>query len=216
MKKHLFAGLVILLPLILTLFILLFLFNLFTSPFVNLATALLSYFPNAYNFLENHNLLEFFSKILVLIFLFFFIFFLGVIARWFFFNSLLNFANRLLCKIPLIKSIYKTSKDIIFALFSTNKDKKAFERSILVPFPSKKSYCVGFVSGEVPKACQDKIEVPLVPVFVPTAPHPISGYFMLIEKDNTQEIDMTKEEAVKLTVSCGVITPERPEQVDAT
>lgn len=216
MKKHLFAGLVILLPLILTIFILLFLVDLFTNPFINLASALLAHFPTAYSFLEDHNLLEFFSKILILVLLFVFIVFLGAVARWFFINSLLNWANKILCKIPLIKSIYKTTKDIIQALFSKDKNKKAFDRSILVPFPSKQSQCVGFVSGEIPKACQDKVDVPLIPVFVPTAPHPISGYFMLMPENMVHEIDMTKEEAIKLTVSCGVITPERPEKQDAT
>lgn len=210
MKKHLFAGLVILLPVVLTIFMLLFLLNLFTTPFMDVSTMILSKFPDVYDFLSHYNLLDLIAKLCSLILLCVFIFCLGVIARWFFFNSLLNLANAILSKIPFVKSIYKTARDVINALFPQKDQKKAFKRSVMVPFPSEDSQCIGFVSGDIPEECQKKVKIPLVPVFVPTAPHPISGYFMLVPEDRVNEIDMTNEEAVKFTVSCGMITPERP------
>lgn len=212
MKKHLFAGLVILLPVVLTIFMLLFLLNMFTAPFLDISTVILSQFPEVYDFLSDYNLVDLIAKICSLLLLCVFIFCLGVIARWFFINSLLNLTNAILCKIPFVKSIYKTTKDVIKALFPQEEQKKAFKRSVMVPFPSMYSQCIGFESGEIPKECQEKVKTPLVPVFVPTAPHPISGYFMLIPKDKVNDIDMTNEEAVKFTVSCGMITPERPEK----
>lgn len=212
MKKHLFAGLAILLPVVLTLWMIIFLLSLFTSPFLDLATFTLSKFPQLFQFLEKYDLVEVIAKICSLLMLSIFILLLGVIAQWFFINSLLSFANTLICKIPFIKSIYKTIKDVINALFPTTEKKKAFKRSVMVPFPSEKSQCIGFVSGEIPKECQNKVDTPLIPVFIPTAPHPISGYFMMVPQNRVHEINMSNEQAVKFTVSCGVITPERGKQ----
>lgn len=207
MKKHLFAGLVILLPVMLTLFILLFLLNLFTAPLHDVSTLILSKVPGVYDFLYKYDLLDLIAKFCSLIILCIFIFCLGVIARWFFINSLLSLTNAILCKIPFVKSIYKTTKDVIQALFPQKNEKKAFKRSVMVPFPSKKSHCIGFVSGDVPEECQNNVDVPLVPIFVPTTPYPISGYFMLVPEDRVSEINMTNEEAIKFTVSCGTILP---------
>ena len=100
-----------------------------------------------------------------------------------------------------------TSKDIVQAFFQ--KDSQAFRNPVMVSFPSKKSFTVGFATGRVPNVCQKHFEKKLTPVFVPTAPHPISGFILFTEEDKQLKVDMTNEEAVKLTVSCGVIVPER-------
>lgn len=207
MRKHLFAGLIILLPLVLTIFLIHFIVNLFTHPFLDIATYFLSKFPNLYSFLTDHNLLEPIAKIFILILLVIFIFILGIVARWFFFTTLLSITNAIFSKIPIVKSIYTTSKDVINALFPQKNKKKAFSKSVLVPFPSRESYTIGFVSGEVPECCQEKINSPLVSVFVPTAPHPISGFFMLFPASDVHDVDMTNEDSVKFIVSCGVILP---------
>jgi len=209
MKKYLLAGLAFLLPLVLTAWVIIFLLNLFTDPLLDIATYVLAKFPNVYDFLNSYSSVELIARICSLIMTCLFILFLGVIAQMFFINSLLLLGNAILCKIPFVKSIYKLCKDVINACFQSKEEKKAFKRSVMVPFPSEDSQCIGFVSGEVPKACQEKVKTPLVPVFVPTAPYPISGYFMLVPESKINEIDMTKEEALKFTVSCGVITPKR-------
>ena len=77
----------------------------------------------------------------------------------------------------------------------------------MVAFPSKDSYCVGFESGEIPEECQSKVKEKLKPVFVPTAPHPISGYLVMAKEKEVFSIDMKNEDAVKFTVSCGLILP---------
>jgi uncharacterized membrane protein len=135
-----------------------------------------------------------------------FIFLLGIIARWFFVKSLINLANKILSKIPLVKTIYKSLKDIISSFIA--QERKAFTKTAMVAFPSDSSYCVGFESGDIPKQCQDKVKEKLKSVFLPTAPHPISGYLIMAPEDKVHSIDMTNEEAVKFTVSCGLIIPE--------
>nr|NGX29994.1 hypothetical protein [Candidatus Anoxychlamydiales bacterium] len=133
------------------------------------------------------------------------IFVLGVIARWFFFRSLINLMNKIFSKIPLVKTIYTSLKDIISSFMK--KGSKAFTKTAMVAFPSKDSYCVGFESGEIPEECQKKVKEKLKPVFVPTAPHPISGYLVMAIEKEVFSIDMKNEDAVKFTVSCGLILP---------
>lgn len=209
MRKHFITGLILLLPVALTLMIIFFLFDFFTGPFVTPVSLLISWFEAKFHFHIPNALILLLSRLLALILLFFFILILGAIARWFFVKNLLNWANRIISRIPLIKTIYKVSRDIFNALFS-NDGKKAFKRPVIVPFPSLPSYSLGFEAGEVAQEVQEKIKEPLVSVFVPTAPHPISGFLFLVEEKKQKAIQMTNEEALKFLVSCGMIHPPLP------
>ena len=205
MKKYLIAGLIILLPLILTIMIFIFVIDLFTAPFLTMFIDFLSKYEQTLTLLKNPTVITIFARILIIIMLIVFIFVLGVIARWFFFRSLINLMNKIFSKIPLVKTIYTSLKDIISSFMK--KGSKAFTKTAMVAFPSKDSYCVGFESGEIPEECQRKVKDKLKPVFVPTAPHPISGYLVMAKEKEVFSIDMKNEDAVKFTVSCGLILP---------
>jgi uncharacterized membrane protein len=199
LKKYLITGLVILLPLALTLVILFFLVDFFTSPFVH--------FVREHVF-ENvalpDQVIVFISRILALILLCIFIFILGVVARWYLIKNIISLTSSLLSRIPLIKSVYKVSKEVFSALFSLD-GKKAFKYPVLIPFPRKPTYSIGFQAGEVADEIKETIKTPLVSVFAPTAPHPITGFLFLIPEKDAHKIDMTNEDAVKYLVSCGLI-----------
>ena len=107
-------------------------------------------------------------------------------------------------RIPLIKTVYNVSRDIIAALFSSD-GKKAFKHPVMIPFPHRPTYLVGFQAGEVAEEIKNTVATPLISVFTPTAPHPISGFLMLIPEKDVYKLDMTNEEAVKYLVSCGLI-----------
>lgn len=203
MKKYLITGLVILMPAVLTLFIIAFLFNFFTTPFVQIVEPILMRLP--FNIPSGFAL--FISRVFALILLIVFIFFLGALVRWFLGRHLVAFTNKILYKIPFISTVYKVSRDVISALFSSD-GKKAFKYPVLIPFPHKPTFALGFKAGEVAKECQDKVETRLVSVFMPTAPHPISGFLFLIPKEDAHRLEMTNEEAFKFLVSCGMIHPE--------
>jgi uncharacterized membrane protein len=214
MKKYCLTGLVIITPLILTVLLVVFLVDLFTNPFVDIVRNFFSNIMPSYPILKSPHFLSLLSRVTILVILFFAIVLLGFLGRNFLFKILLKWSNELLSKTPFIKSIYKTTRDIIKSLFPTSEKKKAFLRPIMVPFPSSAGYVVGFLSGEIPKAVQEKTTQELYPVFVPTAPHPISGYFVLVPKEDVVEVDMDNEKAVKLTVSCGLIVPEENIDLD--
>ncbi|KPK33345.1 MAG: hypothetical protein AMS24_01415 [Chlamydiae bacterium SM23_39] len=207
MKKSLITGLIILLPIIITFFVISFILNLFTDPFFEITYNLLQKLEKPFPILASKQILTLISRIIIILLFLLVILLLGFLGKWFFFKSLLNLTNKIFMKIPFFKTIYHTSKDMISSLLSI-KERKAFRYPVMIKFPSKKSNCIGITSGSVPYEIQKNFNEELEPIFVPTAPQPISGYLILAKKKDITKIDMTNEEAVKFTVSCGVITPE--------
>lgn len=203
-KKYLITGVIILLPVALTIMIAVFLFELFTTPFVPIVKSVLHHF----SFSLPEEATRFFSRLIALVLLVVFIILLGMIARHFLFKNLASMANRILYKIPFVKTVYKVSRDIFTALFSPD-GKQAFKETVSIPFPYPPHVCIGFSSGQAPKECEEKVGEPLVSVFAPTAPHPISGFLFLVPKKDVASLEaMTKEDAIKFLVSCGVIHPQ--------
>jgi len=205
MKKYLIAGLIILIPITLTIMLFVFLVNILTSPFLNIVTNYLTRFEQALPLLKNPALLTFVARIIIIIMLCIAIFLLGIVARWFFFKALLNVTNKILSKTPFVKTIYKSLNDIINSFIA--QERKAFTKTTMIAFPSPDSYCIGFESGEIPEECQSKVDKKLKSVFLPTSPHPISGYFIMVPEDKLYSIDMKNEDTVKFVVSCGLILP---------
>lgn len=204
MKKYLITGLAILLPVVLTSMIIIFLFDFFTDPFVNGVRQLFNLVQEHFSLTLSEGLALFISRILVIIFLFIFILVLGVVARWFLIKNIISGTNRLISRIPIIKSVYKVSREIILALFSLD-GKKAFHYPVMLPFPDDPIFCIGFHAGQVAAECQAKVSTPLVSVFTPTAPHPISGFLFLVPQTEVHRLNMSNEEAVKFLVSCGLV-----------
>jgi len=199
MKKSFITGLVILLPVVLTCIVAVFLFHLFTKPFVPIVEAILHRFASSFS----HETTLLLSRAIAFVFLFLFIF----VAQLFFFKTLATAANYILFRIPVVNTIYKTSREILSALFATD-GKQGFKEAVSIPFPAPPHFCVGLSSGEAIAECEEKIGEPLVAVFAPTAPHPISGFLFLVPKKDVQSLDMTKEDAIKFLLSCGVIYPK--------
>ncbi len=184
MKKNLLSGLVLLLPLAVTVFIFYFLIDLLTTPFLENVKDLIKFFGEDYVDFEKHRtFLILVSRILILIALFFGIFILGFLGNKLFFHYFVKMLHKWMLKIPLIKTIYKGSRDIIVALLSD--DKKIFSRVVAVPFPNEQSKTIGFVTGNAPFKLEytDKkppgSEETLKSVFVATSPHPLSVFYLL-------------------------------------
>lgn len=203
LKAYFITGLVILLPLALTLAIVIFLFNLLTEPFVGIVSSILGYYDlmqKGFLFLSADQVKKLFSQIIILILLFFFTVSLGLIARWFFFHYLVRLWEQILAKIPFVRGIYKTCQDIIHTLFVSSSN--SFKQVVLVPFPSPGSHAVGLVTNDIPEINKNG---PFVAVFVPTTPNPTSGFLMMFHEKDLVYLDMKVEEAMKYVISCGVV-----------
>lgn len=204
MKKYFFTGFIALLPIALTAMIVLWLFNLFTEPLVGLAESIILKYEVS---LKTHkSLILLLSRVFAFILLSSFIFILGFCGQKFFSVFLLKLVDQILSRIPIVRAIYRISLDVTKALFSTNE--KTFKETVLVSFPHQDTLAVGFVMGESPPSLQ-KEGYPKtdLAIFVPTAPHPMSGFVLLAPRQVTLPIDVSVEDAFKFLISCGVIPP---------
>ena len=212
MKKYFITGLVILLPLVLTVAIFAFVVNLLTKPFVHAVEAFLSRFQiinKGFLFLSPEQVLHYGAQALILIGIFFAVVLIGMFARWFFLKSVIHYSDKLLHKIPIINKVYKTTQEIIKTLFAS--DKNSFRQVVMVPFPHSSSWAIGLVSRESPKICADGVGEEMCSVLIPTTPNPTTGFLLMYRRSDLILLDMKVEDAVKYVVSCGVITPEHPE-----
>lgn len=206
MKKYLITGLITLMPLVLTLMLIVFLIDFFTTPVISLVKQLMAPFQEKLPFHIPPELTVFLSRIISLALICVLILILGVFSRWFLMNSFLKLIHRIMGKIPVVRWVYKLCREVFSALFATD-GKKIFQEPVMVPFPDLPNYCIGFRSGDAPAECEEKLGRPLVSVFAPTAPHPISGFLFILPQEEAKSLDMTNEDAIKFLVSCGVILP---------
>ena len=151
MRKYFSTGLIILLPFALTVWIVHYLFDLFTNPLFKILEKITLWFERTQGLsqLQHETLVTFLSRIVALILTFFFIVALGYLARKFFFNAMLKFTHETIYRIPVVGAIYRLTKDLTKAMLST--DQKTFKETILVPFPSSETYSVGFITSDVPE-----------------------------------------------------------------
>ena len=208
MKKYLSTGFVILLPIALTVWIIAYLLDLFTDPLYNMVESSIVWYEEQQGTIPatHEHLVAFFSRTIAFLLTFLFVFLLGYCGRKFFFKPFLNITQGLLQKIPFIGTIYRLTKDVTHAMLST--DQKTFKQTVLIPFPSDKTHTVAFITGDVPIQLRKIIPSAEVTVFVPTAPHPISGYILFAPQSATHEIAISVEETFKFLLSCGVIQPK--------
>lgn len=210
MKKYFLTGLVIFTPIALTCMIALYLFDLLTAPFVGIIESLLTSTAGlkpSGAFLTPTTIL-FVSRVTALASLLFLILLLGYVGRKFFFNTILHWTNLLFLKIPFIKGVYRISKDVTRAFFAQTG--KTFKKTVLIPFPHQNTHAIGFVTGEIPEPIKKLLKDANTAVFVPTAPHPLSGFILMTKKEELIEVDITTEEAFKFILSCGVSQPGQP------
>lgn len=215
MKKYFITGLVILLPLAVTIAIVLFIVNFLTKPFIGIVSNFLqdlNLLHKGFLFMSPEQVVLYGSKLLILVCLFLFTVVLGMFARWFFFKALLNLSDKVLHRIPLINKVYKTTQEIIRTIFVT--DKSSFKQVVMVPFPKEGTYVMGLVSRESPAVCSQKAGEEMYSVLVPTTPNPTTGFLLMYKKSDLIYLDLKPEHAIKYIVSCGVITPEYPHKLE--
>lgn len=206
MKKYLFTGFITLLPLALTLLIINYVFNVLTEPFVGIVESIFLTYKEKFGFIKHQTLILLVSRLIALIFLFLLILFLGVLGQKLF----ARLSDKLFLHIPIFKSIYRVVQDVTNAVFSQKE--KTFKCTVLIPFPFPETHAIGFVTGSVPPKIKKVLSDLDVAVFVPTSPHPISGFILLTPKKQALDVDITVEEGFKFLLSCGAFHPGETEK----
>jgi len=130
----------------------------------------------------------------------------GVLVSNYIGNKLVQLWEKLLNKIPGFRGIYKALKQLSDTVFSSTGN--SFKKALLVQYPRKGMWTIAFQTGNYHGEVEDKIGQEIVNIYVPTTPNPTSGFFIMIPKDEVIELDMSVDEAFKLIISTGVVTPK--------
>lgn len=129
----------------------------------------------------------------------------GILARNFVGRRLLHWWEGLLARIPIVRSIYSSVKQVSDTMLSPKGN--AFRKVVLVEFPHLGHWTLAFIVGEPSAAVAERLGEDLLTVYVPTAPNPTSGYVLLIPANRVRDVDVSVDDALKFHVSLGVVTP---------
>jgi uncharacterized membrane protein len=135
------------------------------------------------------------------------IFLTGVLAANIIGQRLVRFWEALLARIPVVKSIYYSVKQVSDTLFSGSGE--AFRKVLLVRYPHPEAWSLAFQTN-VPNEVTARFDEEYVAVFIPTTPSPVNGFYFYVKKSETIELDMSVDDALKAIVSMGVVAPKKP------
>jgi uncharacterized membrane protein len=131
----------------------------------------------------------------------------GLVTANFIGQKLVRFWEGLLARIPVVKSIYYSVKQVSDTLFSGSGE--AFRKVLLVRYPHPQAWSVAFQTGTPPRQIGELLVDEHVSVFIPTAPSPVNGFFFFVKKSETIELDISVDDALKYIVSMGVVPPQQ-------
>lgn len=124
----------------------------------------------------------------------------GLIGRW-----LLQTGERVLNRMPVVRSIYSAIKQIFETVLAQQSN--AFREAVLVEYPRRGIWAIGFITGTTKGEVQNLTEEETVNIFLPTTPNPTSGFLLFVPKSDVVPLGMSVEEAVKMVISGGIVTP---------
>jgi uncharacterized membrane protein len=127
----------------------------------------------------------------------------GLLGRFF-----VGWGERVLARMPVVRTIYSTAKQIVETVFS--QQSTAFRQVVLIEYPRKGVWTLGFLVGDAVGLVQEHVGQPLVTVMVPTTPNPTSGFLLFLPRGEIRNLDISVEEGMKMILSIGMVTPEKP------
>ena len=205
MKKYLIAGLLVWLPLAITIWVLSWLLGSLDGVFESVLSASQAVLPaSAHGFIE---MLRNVPGLGVIVLLFGLLltgaFAANIVGQWW-----LAQGHWLLKKIPIVKSIYSSVKQVSDTLFSSSGN--AFREAVLVQYPRQGSWTIAFVTGKPGGEVAAYLGGDYVSVYVPTTPNPTSGFFLMLPRADVIVLQMSVDEALKYVISMGVVVPGAP------
>lgn len=134
------------------------------------------------------------------------IFLTGLAARNFIGNQVVLIWESVLTRIPVVNSIYSSVKQVSDTLFSSSGN--AFRKAVLVQYPRQGSWTIAFLTGTPGGDVRNHLHGDYISIYVPTTPNPTSGFFLMVPRADAIELDMSVDAALKYIVSMGVVAPE--------
>ena len=194
MKKYLITGLLIWIPLVITIWVLKVIFDALDQSLLLL--------PDSFqteHWLGVH--IPGLGAILTIVV----VFLTGIFARNFFGARLIELWHDILNRIPVVRSIYSSVKQISDTLFSSSG--QAFRKALLVQWPHEGMWTIAFLTGTPGGDVVNYLPADCLSVYVPTTPNPTGGYFVIVRRSQVIELDMTVDQALKYIISMGVVPP---------
>jgi uncharacterized membrane protein len=200
-KQYFITGLLVWLPMGITVWVLMWLVGLLDSIFLAVLLAADTLIPGM------HKLAEFLRGVpgLGVILVALVIFATGVFVANMFGQWWLRQWDALMNRIPVVRSIYTSVKQVADTLFSGSGN--AFSKALLVQYPRQGSWTIAFLTGVPSGEVAKHLVKPMVSVYVPTTPNPTSGFFLMMAQDEVIELDMSVDDALKYIISMGVVVP---------
>jgi len=195
-KKYFITGLLIWIPLAITIWVLKLVVDVLDQSLLLLPAAL-----HTENWLGVH--IPGLGAILTV----FIVFVTGVFATNFFGAQLVELWHEILHRIPVVNSIYSSVKQISDTLFSSSG--QAFRKALLVQWPQEGMWTIAFLTGTPGGGVANHLPPDCVAVYVPTTPNPTGGYFVIMARKNVIELDMSVDQALKYVISMGVAPPQK-------
>lgn len=195
MKKYFITGLLVLVPLFITLWVL--------STLIHTMDQSLLLLPEAW---QPKKLLGFNVPGLGALLTLVIIFVTGLVATNIFGQQLIILWESFLSRVPFVKSIYSSVKQVSDTLFSNSGN--AFRKAVLVQYPRPNSWTIAFITGTPGGEISNYLHGDYISVYVPTTPNPTSGFFLMMPKADVIELDMSVDKALKYIISMGTVTPK--------
>jgi uncharacterized membrane protein len=193
-KRYFITGLLIWVPLVITVWVL--------SIIVNTLDQSLQLLPEV---LHPRNLFGFSIPGVGAILTLAMILLTGLLAANFIGQKLVGWWDKLLSRIPVVNSVYKAVKQVSDTLFAPNGN--AFRKAVLVQYPREGAWTIAFLTGSPGGDIRNHLEGDYISIYVPTTPNPTSGFFLMMPRRDVVELDMTVDEALKYIISMGVVAP---------
>ena len=202
MKKYLIAGLLVWLPLTITVWVLTSVLGVLDGLFAWLLGASQALLPaSAHTPLETLKQIPGLGVIVMLLALLVTgVFATNMVGQWW-----LSQGSRLLNQIPIVKSIYSSVKQVSDTLFSSSGN--AFREAVLVQYPRAGSWTIAFVTGKPGGEAGVHLAGDYLSLYVPTTPNPTSGFFLMVPRADVIALEMSVDEALKYVISMGVVAP---------
>ncbi len=196
MRKYFVTGLLVLVPLVITVWVLSLIITTLDQSLLLLPER---WQPNA---LLGYDIPGVGTLLTLLV-----IFVTGLLTRNFIGKQVVHLWEMLLTRIPIVNSIYSSVKQVSDTLFSPSGH--AFRKAVLIQYPRHGAWTIAFLTGVPGGDVRNHLEGDFVSVYVPTTPNPTSGFFLMLPRAEAIELDMSVDAALKYVVSMGVVTPEQ-------
>ncbi len=202
-QANFFAGLAVVLPAVLSIAVVLWLFG----TIANLTDTLLIFIPADITHKDGgKGEMYWYWSLMALVLAVSIITLIGSLARVYLGRQIIQMVDQVMLKVPLLNKVYGAIKQVNDA-FATNKN-SSFKQVVMVEFPREGIYSIGFITGDQHQEVQTKTKEKIVSIFVPTTPNPTTGFLILVPESKVTKLEMEVADGIKFIISLGSVAPD--------